>query len=252
MMGLQSEVQLARRADRRARLEALPGYLNDQCDHLAQPFAWCGERDEAVARTMSSPLGFEAIIGVSPSQVPDLRRDRRERAFRCRDGVCSHRAPSSPSPEWSSELGELAPFDGYFMDWIDLDDYLWWYPRDRDYRRFSFVRTLPHVETLITNALWDDTVDAEAILPTLRDAIELQAEPWLLSAEYEGDDPDTVSESILVRYAEHEVHGPARTRRIRFPAYERSGHMVTASEPVKFRDDVRAFLSETGALAPTP
>jgi serine carboxypeptidase len=253
MMGLQGDVQLARQEARSERLAALPGYIDDQCDHLSQPLAWCNDRDEAVVRAMLEPAEFQSIIGVPPSSVPYLLKDQRAQAFRCRDSGCSTgRLPPSASPAWSSELGELAPFDRYFMDWINLDSYLWWYPLDHDDRRFSFVRILPHVETLITNALWDDTVDAEAIVPTLRDAAGYQAKPWLASADYDGDDPDAVSESIIVRYDEHPVYGPARTRQIRFPHYEHSGHMVTASEPQKFHDDVRAFLSETGALAPMP
>ena len=66
----------------------------------------------------------------------------------------------------------------------------------------------------------------------------------------DGADPDRVSEAIVLRYADHPDYGPGRSRRIYFPAYADSGHMVTATEPEKFRDDVRTFLEQTGALAP--
>ena len=199
---------------------------------------------------MVSPSEFEAVIGVDPLEVSGLAALERGNAFRCEEADCG--GPDSPilaepSPAWTSALGELGPYDSYFMTFVESgfgasDLY-------EERSRFSFLRVTPYVETLITNALWDRSIDSEAIVPTLREYIPAQATPWLEAADYEGADPDQVSEAIVLRYAEHPDYGPARSRRIRFPAYLDSGHMVPATEPEKFRADVALFLEQTGALA---
>lgn len=251
LQGAQIQVQTARQAERFERLAALPGFVGEaECDHQGRAASWCRERDVAVGRAMVSPQEFEAVIGVAPLTVPRLAAPERGNGFRCQDERCG--GPDSPilvepSPEWRSALGEPGPYDSYFMTFVESG-----FPGSDLYveqRRFSFLRIMPYVETLITNALWDRLIDSEAIVPTLRLYIALQEAPWLESADYEGADPDRVSEAIVLRYAAHPSYGPARSRRIRFPAYLGSGHMVSATEPEKFQRDVELFLEEAGAIA---
>jgi len=197
-----------------------------------------------------SPSEFEAVIGVDPRAVSGLPARERGNGFRCADADCG--GPDSPilaepSPAWTSAMGEVGPYDSYFMTFVESGFTAFDLYQERT--RFSFLRVTPYVETLITNALWDRSIDSEAIVPVLREFIAAQATPWLEEAGYDGADPDQVSEAIVLRYANHPDYGPARSRRIRFPAYPDSGHMVPATEPEKFQHDVGLFLQETGAIA---
>jgi hypothetical protein len=247
-------VQEARAAERLERLATLPGFVGEEgCEHRGRPGVWCRGRDAAVERAMVSPLEFEAVIGVDPRAVSGLPAQERGNGFRCQDADCG--GPDSPilvepSPAWTSALGEVGLYDSYFMTFVESGFGAGALYQERN--RFSFLRVTPYVETLVTNALWDRSIDSEAIVPTLREYIAAQATPWLEAAGYDGADPDQVSETIVLRYADHPDYGPARSRRIRFPAYRDSGHMVPATEPEKFRDDVGLFLEQTGAITVAP
>jgi hypothetical protein len=94
---------------------------------------------------------------------------------------------------------------------------------------------------LITNAAFDATLPEEVLVPSLRKLI--QQYPLLTGtlsqADYVGSDPDAPSERIKLSFDAS-------------PELASSGHMVTTTEPAKFRHDVSVFLSETGVATASP
>jgi hypothetical protein len=217
--------------------------------HTMRTSEWCAEQERALARAMLSPTEFETLLGTPPELVPGLPAGDRQGAIGClRADDCvmpSENLVISPSVEWVERLGGLPEHDRYFTTqrWLDTYDH----SVSDDPELVPFLRVLPYTHALITNARWDGAVSSPLIIEAIHDYIGAQSDPWVDAVEYDGPNPDEVSEAFTVRFADHPVYGAGSSRLVRFPSYAESGHMVSVTEPAKLRDDVRQLLEDSNA-----
>jgi hypothetical protein len=209
----------------------------------SEPQAWCDQMTDAVSRAVTAPSTFTALMGIAPELVPGLRAAERGTAFRFVE-VRS----STEQSALVGALGELASWDSYyelfssrsaplaFTTAIDQNLYGWF-----------FAQTLRYTHTLITNARWDTVILSEAIVPALRTLFDTASPRLITDARFvppseEGERPTR----FVVEFADVEGFTGPHQREVFFPTYANSGHYVTAKEGAKLRDDIAAFLAETG------
>ena len=221
--------------------------LTENCsDNRSKPRSWCAAIDPAIARTLLDPDSFARWMGVAPEAVDGLPASQRSEGFR----FVNTRPELAEPAAWIARVGALPEWDRYFSPSTGerVPAGFEWVFSTQPVYAFFFSRAARNAHTLITNAAFDANLPEEGLLPALRQLI--QDYPLLAAgmsrADYVGNDPDVASERIRLRFAASPDHGPATQRVVYFPTYAASGHMVTVSEPAKFRRDVGMFLSETG------
>jgi hypothetical protein len=235
--------------DELARMAAEAGLtpeelVAERCDFdSSEPQAWCDQMTDAVSRAVTAPATFTALMAVAPEVVPGLRAAERGTAFR----FAELESRTEQSALFGA-LGELASWDSYYETFASPSA-----PggftsavAENSYGYF-FAQTLRYTHTLITNARWDTVILSEAIVPALRSLFDtasprLITDAWFVPPSEEGERPTR----FVVEFADTEGFTGPHQREVFFPTYANSGHYVTAKEGAKMRDDIAAFLAETG------
>lgn len=164
-----------------------------------------------VGRVVTNPATFQALTGTAPQDIALLRPE-------ARTNVVPRGALRGT--ELDDVLGVLPAADGYFV--ATGLSFAGLYPRMAE----RFLANLRWVDTLISDADHDESIDAGAIAPALsRVAVGFDV---------------TVREDSDRRI---EVQYPDGARRaVRFPRYKRADHTVTLNQPVELLADVVRFL----------
>jgi hypothetical protein len=185
-----------------------------------------------VTEQLSTPEGFESLLGVTPEQVNGLSGEARGESFRCEE-TCAEPERGT----LAEHLPELAEDDAYFM----ADG-----PRSNgDYEEaLNGIAHVPAVlvaarytRLLITDAAFDTVAPGAAIVPALRKLNKLLPEPLLTVTE------DDAAESFTLSFAEVPDLWSATERTILHPKFSKSGHAVTQSEPDHFLEALRDFVA---------
>jgi len=213
--------------------------------------AWCDAIDPAFVRSLLDPDSFTHWMGVAPEDVDALAASRRTGGFR----FASTTPPVAEPAAWIARVGQVPAWDRYFN--LYTGEHI---PSGFDLLfgtavyGYAFARSVRAANTLITNAAFDANLPEEVLVPSLRKFIEQYPgfAGTLSGADYAGTDPDAPSERIRLSFHASAELGPAAERIVYFPSYASSGHMVTVTEPAKFRSDVSVFLSETGIATASP
>lgn len=165
-----------------------------------------------VGRIVTSPEQFVLLTGTAPQDIALLRPE-------ARTNVVPRGALRQTKLD--DVLGVLPVDDGYFVT-TGLS-FAAFYPRMAE----RFLANLRWVDTLITDADHDDSIDSGAIPVALQ-----RVSAGFDVALREGD----TDRRIEVRYPDGEQ------RSVRFPRYRRADHTVTLNQPVELLADVVRFL----------
>jgi hypothetical protein len=222
--------------------------------HIEQEPGWASGAIANAGTELTSPNGFQALLGLSPGDVQGLPAGQREGAFRWDGRFASESFGVLPDAgdDWNDELGELELHDRYFI--ADNTELISGgvFRRNQPAHCAKFLRSVMHVETFVTDAPLDTTVRTPAIVDALVDCSIVLDAPDFVDDPLAGIDVDRETQSgverpgwLLISFNDLSEVG-ATTRSVRFPEYEASGHAVHFTEPVELRDDVRVFLSDTG------
>jgi hypothetical protein len=183
-------------------------------------------------------------MGQPPEHVPGLRSSERGVSFRCA-GICSKPAcpncePPAESQGLEAALGALTESDRYFMessayagtDWgSSFGEILSWRCAA------SFLTAARFTRTLVTDAAFDMLAPGAKIVPGLEALAEDPNGPAGFKGVVAGNG------QFVLRYADAKGHWSAADRVVLHPSFPESGHTVTISEPARFFEVVRSFLS---------
>jgi pimeloyl-ACP methyl ester carboxylesterase len=222
-------LQMSAQADESARM--LRDYLgqdpydvrrqdNSNVDPLATRAAL-----EAFAR----PDDCFALFGVDIAATPGLGPSARIGAARMPDGS-KIRAVTQFEEVLTARLGPLQAGDSYFDD-----DFVPIQPADR-FRNVDpnfFIEALRTAPVFITDAKFDAIIRSHVIFDVLA------------TAGFPVDESARPGHRVVTLPATETA--PSRTVAIRFPAYD-AGHMVPATQPVAFANDVREWLEESAGV----
>ena len=208
-----------------------------QCD---KPSSWTFDNIYAMEDNFLQPQKFETAIGVDPRSIRWMNACARGRVYgRPEPGTSA--APAS----WSTTFGPLNGGDEYY---VGISDQIWVGDNSRFREVYGegsdgpelvrlFLHHLRYVNTFITNGLYDTVVWSHTIPLVLGDHGDTSR---VVHDEEPRPDVDRAG-WVQVDYAA----GEPMSREIRFPFYEKSGHMVTLVEPGEIHDDVAVWLDET-------
>lgn len=182
------------------------------CGYDVRSTGRCGAADALPA--LVDPVAGTALLGGPLEAVPELAGPERHGA---RIGECA-----KEEPQLVARLGALDPQDCYLA--YGAISSAW--STDTTLVPSAFERNLAHVDTLITNAVFDGIVDTPAIARALGATVST----WTpAGAARPGEILATLPTS-----------GPVR---IRFPTYD-AGHMVTRTSAAELRADIEAWLAD--------
>jgi hypothetical protein len=175
-----------------------------------EPASWENDVGAAVIDAHTQAASFEKLIGVPPASVAGFAAAAR--GFAVRDLMPF---TGRMDGDLAGVLGAPGPYDSYFMlihpglgvDTMSGD---------------AFVDNLRYVDTLITNAVHDQTIHS-AVIPQL-----LATWPGIAGvSSHDG--------YVDVSFSDGNV------RSFRFPTYD-AGHMVALKQPAALHDDARALF----------
>ena len=114
-----------------------------------------------------------------------------------------------------------------------------------------FIRNAVWIHSFVTRASFDATVNVDDLPEgALYTTGLMHSEPLLGKAYLDTDPREGIERPGWAYLTCTEAPGIPEAREIewRMPLYTDSGHMVTERQPTEFCEDVKAFLSERGAL----
>jgi hypothetical protein len=199
--------------------------------NISQPSDWSDELETRITGAVTHVDTLEALLGIDPRTIPPLLPAARAGVSRCGEDSLF---PCSPSGDLDAVLGALAPSDTYFRFFANP-----FLPQGGAQQVLgdTFLRNLRTVHTFITDAALDATIWSPAIPAALATLSSVAA-------------VDVGNGTIDVTYADAAIG----RRRIRFPSYAKSGHMVSASQPAELAADVTAWWHDAaphaGSLLP--
>jgi hypothetical protein len=215
---------------------------------LEKPDGFMDSAFRAGITSMLEPDGFEARFFVPPAAVVGLPAAQRATAFRFADVAKAEQRPVLESPDWQRALGDLPTWDRYFLDVFPepggFDGDL--APLQNAFQ--LFLRQLPWVKTLITDAFFDLDTPTRDLLKVIAD---LQQTGHLdLSASYDAAPRagELRSGWLDLDYgASFNLPDARRHPSVRMPLYEHSGHNVTVTQGAELMQDVRDFFVSSAA-----
>jgi Serine carboxypeptidase len=205
----------------------------------------------AAAASMLDPEGFRRRFLVSPLEVAGLPAEQRNGAFRFGDLTKATSTPALESTPWTDALGETPAWDRYYLqNWVENGGFGGRLTiQAMEGALPLFIRHLPWVRTLITDALFDLSFPSRDLLLVLdewREARQLE-----VTADYDGTAGEDRPGWLELEFGDSFALADERRHvRVRMPAYEHSGHAVTLTEGAALMQDVRDFLSMSGAPSP--
>jgi hypothetical protein len=190
--------------------------------NVSQPDNWSQELEGRITGAVTHVDTLEALLGIDPRTIPPLAPAARAGVRRCGE---NEPFPCPPTGDLDAVLGALAPNDTYFML-----EAVFFVPGGNAKQTLgdTFLRNLRTVHTFITNAALDAVIWSPAIPTALATLPSVAA-------------IDVGDGTIDVTYADTAIG----RRRIRFPSYAQSGHMVSASQPAELAADVTAWWHDT-------
>jgi hypothetical protein len=106
----------------------------------------------------------------------------------------------------------------------------------------AFFDVLLRTNTFITHARYDVVAYSGALVYLLGDFATYGTVPWKVTLDE--TTPDDAERPGVIH-----LDGTEISKKIRFPPYA-AGHAVTVTQAAAFGEDLEAWLTETGALAP--
>lgn len=214
--------------------------------HIEEEPEWASGVIQSAGTVLASLDGFESLLGLDPADVEGLPASQRDGAFRETNPRGTLAVPIA-ADDWKAALGELELYDRYFLAENPLIAPGGDYPRNSAAPCWRFLRSIMHVNTFVTNATFDMAVRTQAIVDALEACSAAFTDNPLDSIDTAFDLEDNVDRPgwLVVDFNDAAEVG-AVTRTVRWPEYPASGHAVHWSEPQALREDVQAFLSDTG------
>jgi pimeloyl-ACP methyl ester carboxylesterase len=219
-----------------------------QVDHYnaAKPEGWLDTLSARSALMLRTPSAYASLMGVPADELSDLTAAGRLGAFRVGDPTKYGTQWLGPvSTAWSTAYGELPPHDRYYIvsntearfanDFIAPSAIASW----------VFLQNTQWVNTLITRAMLDSVIVADAVPATLL-TFSLES----LGGEFVTDiTVDLAPRAGVARpgwfkvtYAPEAGSTVPLVREVRFPTYDNAGHVVSISQPRELLEDVASFV----------
>lgn len=216
--------------------------------NLDRDAGWSLMLRQASRDTLTTPSGFSELLFVDPTDVRGMPAEDRVNAFRLSIQLAVEDLfPAAPS-DWIDALGDLPAHDRYYIG--DAEQLIAGnsnFADGNDLACMTFIETAQYVSTFITNAKLDGIIRTEALAATLEDCSTWATTPLIDSVDSDTRERDGVPRPgwLTLRYNDDADIG-STTRTIRWPTYESAGHLVSASAPAELKQDVRAFLADSG------
>jgi pimeloyl-ACP methyl ester carboxylesterase len=209
-----------------------------------------GWTDGLLARSalmLHTPSTYAALMGVPADELTELTAVGRPGAFRVVDTFEETTTWLGPrTTAWTSAYGELPEYDRYYVAANDDARSACAYSYPSAISALSFLQNVQWVKTLVTRAMLDGVIVADAVPATL-----LQFSRVALKSQFVTDitvdlaprPGVTRSGWFKIQYAPAAGSTESVTREIRFPTYENAGHVVSISQPRELLEDVASLVT---------
>lgn len=209
---------------------------------INEPATWSDTLDVLAQQTLMHPTKLTTLLGVPLSSIAGLAAAERPLAYR--DSQSGFYA--SPQPEFLAALGELQAWDAYHLTLTPRGPW----SNDLYYDNvpcayFSWVAQ--HVNTLITNAKWDNVVLTSVLPTTLYACSQLYSTPFVDGVAFEPEGLALGESGQMVFSFNDEASRGAGPVGVEIRGYD-AGHMVTVTHAEPLFKDVQAFLTAHGVL----
>jgi hypothetical protein len=242
------------------------GYMQNVCEHLdsadprkpycekngndvsfqadiRKPEGYFGLYDAALPNLVD-PTIFEKLFGVAPKTISGLSAMDRVGAFRHEIQV-----PDKVFELWNEQMGTLPEYDSYHVNKVPITEMNIPGQQFVNITTPPFIRSLVHVNTFISNALYDGKVISDRMKTDIKASSDALDVSLIKEVRLDRQPREGVQRPgwMIIDFSVNAGLGEESTREIRMPTYANSGHMIPLNEAGELREDIENFLSESGA-----
>lgn len=229
--------------DSYTQLTALPDVCEQMDpDDIRQTAGEGALMDQQSLSVVTDPAALSLLLGLPLDEVPLLSASERSDSFRFCCNETSSRDMIPEDVDLAAALGSVSACDTYWLQSFrpcgERDDL---YGAGVGSGR-AFFDALLRTSTFITHARYDVVAYSGALVSLLGDSATYGTVPWKVTLDETM--PDDAARPGVIH-----LDGAGIDKTIRFPPYA-AGHAVTVTQAAAFGEDLEAWLTETGALAP--